>query len=134
MKKKAFLSILACSLLLQGCSFTSPVGTVHVEFDSSETTDDFQFIDSDGNGYLSFDEVYSLSIDSLSRSINKPHSNQDDNEVVKTLADYFAKLIFQLVEMPIDKEIPIEMIKQKICEGGKAASYLEMFICADNFT
>ena len=93
-----------------------------------------KIIDSDGNGYLSFDEVYSLSIDSLSRSINKPHSNQDDNEVVKTLADYFAKLIFQLVEMPIDKEIPIEMIKQKICEGGKAASYLEMFICADNFT
>ena len=35
--------------------------------------------------------------------------------------------------MPLDSEIPIDFIKQKITEGGIAASYLEMLICADNF-
>ena len=92
-----------------------------------------KIIDSDGNGNLSFDEVYSLSIESLTRTLDKSKGNEDD-EVVMVLADYFAKLIFQLVGTPIDQEIPIEVIKQKICEGGKAAGYLEMFICADNFT
>ena len=92
-----------------------------------------KIIDSDGNGNLSFDEVYSLSIGSLTRTLDKSKGNEDD-EVVMVLADYFAKLIFQLVGTPIDQEIPIEVIKQKICEGGKAAGYLEMFICADNFT
>jgi hypothetical protein len=43
-------------------------------------------------------------------------------------------LIFELVGKPITEEIPIDVIKKKICEGGKAAEYLEMFICADNFT
>ena len=92
-------------------------------------------IDTDSNGKLSFEEVYSISIESLSRSFdNKKKQENDYDEIVKILADYFARLIFQLVNMPITQEIPMDLIRQKICEGGKEASYLEMFICADNFT
>ena len=49
-------------------------------------------------------------------------------------ATYFANLIFQLVGKPIDEEIPLDLIKEKIIEGKSAAGYLEMFICADGFT
>jgi hypothetical protein len=89
-------------------------------------------IDEDGNGNLSFEEVYSLSLESLSRNLQK--NETEENDIVKILADFFARLIFELVGKPITEEIPIDVIKKKICEGGKAAEYLEMFICADNFT
>lgn len=92
-----------------------------------------RIIDSDGNGYLSFEEVYSLSIDSLSRQLSKGKEMNENDIVITLLADYFAKLIFQLVGRPINEEIPITEIKAKIYEGGQAAEYLQMFICADNF-
>ena len=60
--------------------------------------------------------------------------NEKDDEVVNCLASYFANLIFQLVDMDIDQEIPMDKIKEKILEGQSAAGYLEMFICADSFT
>ena len=92
-----------------------------------------RIVDSDGNGHLSFEEVYSLSIDSLSRQLSKGKEMTENDIVITLLADYFAKLIFQLVGRPINEEIPITEIKAKIYEGGQAAEYLEMFICADNF-
>ena len=92
----------------------------------------FNVIDADGNGLLSFDEVYEISKQSLQRTLGD--KNDDDDEVVNCLATYFANLIFQLVDMPIDDEIPMDKIKEKILEGQSAAGYLEMFICADSFT
>ena len=92
----------------------------------------FHIIDSDGNGFLSFDEVYEISKSSLQRSLGDKNNKND--EVVNTLSSYFANLIFQLVDMPIDQEISIEKIREKILEGQDAAGYLEMFICADSFT
>ncbi len=93
----------------------------------------FHVIDSDGNGLLSFDEVYEISKKSLMRTLGDKNDNNDD-EVVNSLASYFANLIFQLVDMDIDQEIPMDKIKEKILEGQSAAGYLEMFICADSFT
>ncbi len=92
----------------------------------------FHIIDTDGNGFLSFDEVYEISKGSLQRTLGDKDDNND--EVVSTLASYFANLIFQLVDMPIDQEISIEKIREKILEGQEAAGYLEMFICSDSFT
>ena len=93
-----------------------------------------KIIDTDKNGKLSFYEVYDLSVASLKRTIGSEEDNiKNGREVIKILGDFFAKLIFQLVDMPLNSEIPIEIIKQKITEGGIAASYLEMLICADNF-
>ena len=97
----------------------------------------FKVIDTDGNGLLSFDEVYELSKASLERTIGdkkKESEEEDKNDVVTILATYFANLIFQLVDKPIDEEIPLDLIKDKIIEGKSAAGYLEMFICADSFT
>ena len=91
-----------------------------------------KIIDTDGNQKLSFYEVYDLSVASLKRTIGEDY-NKNAQEVIRTLADFFAKLIFRLVDMPLNLEIPISLIKQKILEGGEAASYLEMLICADNF-
>ena len=92
----------------------------------------FHIIDSDGNGFLSFDEVYEISKNSLQRTLGDKIDRND--EVINTLSIYFANLIFQLVDMPIDQEISIEKIREKILEGQDAAGYLEMFICADSFT
>ena len=98
----------------------------------------FKVIDTDGNGLLSYDEVFELSKTSLERTIGegrKERGNDDDEEdVVMILAEYFANLIFQLVDKPVDEEIPLELIREKIIEGKSAAGYLEMFICADGFT
>jgi Ca2+-binding EF-hand superfamily protein len=94
----------------------------------------FHIIDTDGNGFLSFDEVYEISKGSLQRTLGDKDDNNDNDEVVSTLASFFANLIFQLVDMPIDQEISIEKIREKILEGQEAAGYLEMFICSDSFT
>ena len=91
-----------------------------------------KIIDTDGNQKLSFYEVYDLSTASLKRTIGEDYS-KDARDVIRNLGDFFAKLIFQLVDMPLNSEIPISLIKKKILEGGEAASYLEMLICADNF-
>ena len=101
----------------------------------SEKIDTFlNIIDSDGNGLLSFDEVYEISKGSLKRTLGEDKENENNEEnVVNILATFFANLIFQLVDMPIDKEIPMDKIKEKILEGKEAAEYLQMFICADSF-
>lgn len=97
-------------------------------------------IDSDKNGALSYAEVLDLSIASLGRAFNiisnkdDEDDNKDKDEVILILAEFFAQYIFNLVDTPITEEIPIGNIKKKILEKGRATSYLEMFICADNFT
>lgn len=91
----------------------------------------FKIIDNDGNGLLSFDEVYEISLMSLKRTVK----NEDENsmEVVEELAQFFATLIFKLVDVDIDDEIPLPKVKEKIIGGGEEAEYLEMFCCADGF-
>ena len=90
------------------------------------------------NGLLSFEEVFDISKESLLRSLgdknNQEEEENNEESVVNILATYFANLIFQLVEMPIDEEIPMDLIRNKIVEGKEAEGYLEMFICADSFT
>ena len=101
----------------------------------NEKIDTFlSIIDSDGNGLLSFDEVYEISKGSLKRVLGEDNENENNEEnIVNILATFFANLIFQLVDMPIDKEIPMDKIREKILEGKEAAEYLQMFICADSF-
>ncbi len=101
-----------------------------------------KIIDTDGNCHLSYKEVLSISIDSLNREFLKNKSKDDDeeytqnqNEIVQTLASFFANLIFQLVERKTNEEIPIAEIKDKILKGAESEKkYLEMFICANSFT
>lgn len=87
-------------------------------------------IDTDGNGHLSYDEVYELSIASLQRSIE----TNGPGEVIKEIAQYFADLIFKLVDIPKNMEIPLPKIKEKILLGGTEGHYLEMFCCTDTIS
>lgn len=69
----------------------------------------FKIIDTDGNGLLSYDEVEELSHRSLQRS---PFFSDSDDPMIKELANYFADLIFQLVSIDRDKEIPLPAIRE----------------------
>jgi Ca2+-binding EF-hand superfamily protein len=72
----------------------------------------FKIIDTDGNGLLSYEEVLDLSLMSLKRNIKG-----EDNaslEIINELAKYFADLIFKLVDVDKDDEIPLPKIKEVI--------------------
>ncbi len=57
---------------------------------------------------LSYEEVISLSRSSLKRTIKDPESS----EIVDELAEYFARLIFRLVDISMDREIELMKIKE----------------------
>jgi len=68
----------------------------------------FKIIDTDGNGLLSYGEVKELSLISLRRSIR---GDSKSDEVIFELAKYFADLIFKLVDINKDDQIPLPKIK-----------------------
>lgn len=127
MKKKAFLSILTCSLLLQGCSFTSPVGTVHVEFNSTETTDDFQFIDSDGNVTKLDPSDITVFVDDLLDSVDVPNGGSTaelKDFVYKNLEK--AGIDLNNLVSEEDKEQTEQVIKDSLEEHGVDTSDLDI--------
>ena len=74
---------------------------------------------------LSKEEVFSLSKICLSKFIKK-------GRIHTSLANYYTKLIFQAAGVPLDqKEIKLELIKQRILEGHKDSDMLKMF-CGAN--
>jgi Ca2+-binding EF-hand superfamily protein len=91
----------------------------------------FKIIDSDGNGLLSYDEVYEISLMSLQRNVSNEEGSNE--QVINELAEYFANLIFKLVNVDREEEIPLPVIKERIIVGGEEAKYLEMFCCTDGF-
>jgi Ca2+-binding EF-hand superfamily protein len=87
-------------------------GMITIKSDSISDKIDmfFKIIDTDGNGLLSYDEVLELSLMSLKRNIKGEDKNSE--EVVSELAKYFADLIFKLVDVDKDDEIPLPKIKE----------------------
>lgn len=127
MKKKVFLSILACSLLLQGCSLTSPAGTVHVEFNSTETTDDFQFIDSDGNVTKLDPSDITVFVDDLLDSVDIPNGGSTaelKDFVYKNLEK--AGIDLNNLVSEEDKEQAEQIIKDSLEEQGVDTSDLDI--------
>ena len=120
-----------------------------MKFDSIENKLDLfmRIIDSDNNGKMSFEEVFELAKISLERFFKNKNCNKeeekDQNYIIFELADYFAKLIFDIMDIDLNKEIEIDSIKRKIMlnqlnekkfkEGILASEYLEMFVCCDMF-
>ncbi|KAM3130325.1 hypothetical protein pb186bvf_017538 [Paramecium bursaria] len=72
--------------------------------------------DTDGNGNLSADEIFKLS-----------HSE----EFLDMLCEYYTRLIFQVVNVDINDEIPLEQIKEVILSGNEESDLLCMFCGAD---
>ena len=102
----------------------------------------FRILDENGDGSLDYNEVYNLSLVSLQRTLpqnpldflKKPEEvKKNEKEIIDILAEFFSKLIFSLVNIDINDDIPIDVLRQKMQEGGEATEYLEMFLCADNF-
>ena len=124
-------------------------GMVTMKFDTIENKLDLfmRIIDADNNGKMAFEEVFELSKISLERFFKNKDSNKEEekeqNYIIFELADYFAKLIFDIMDIDLNKEIEIDSIKKKIMlnqlnekkfnEGILASEYLEMFVCSDMF-
>lgn len=124
-------------------------GLVTMKFDTIENKLDLfmRIIDADHNGKMAFEEVFELSKISLERFFKNKDSNKEEekeqNYIIFELADYFAKLIFDIMDIDLNKEIEIDSIKRKIMlnqlnekkfnEGILASEYLEMFVCCDMF-
>ena len=124
-------------------------GLVTMKFDTIENKLDLfmRIIDADNNGKMAFEEVFELSKISLERFFKNKDSNKEEekeqNYIIFELADYFAKLIFDIMDIDLNKEIEIDSIKKKIMlnqlnekkfnEGILASEYLEMFVCSDMF-
>ena len=127
MKKKTFLSILVCSLLLQGCSFKSPVGTFHVDFDSTETSDDFQFIDSDGNVTKLDASDITVFVDDLLENVDIPNggSTAELKDFVYKSLDNAGIDLNNLVSEE-DKEQAEKIIKDSLEEQGVDTSNLDI--------
>ena len=103
----------------------------------------FEILDENGDGSLDYNEVYNLSLVSLQRTLSQnpldilrktEKQKMNQKEVIEILEEFFSKMIFSLVNIDTQDDIPIDILRKKIQEGGEAAEYLKMFLCADNFT
>ena len=63
---------------------------------------------------------------------NKSESNEEES-VTNILAEFLTKFVFELVDIDIDGEIPIDLLRAKMDEKNEQSDYLEFFLCADNF-
>jgi len=102
----------------------------------------FEILDENGDGSLDYNEVYNLSLVSLQRTLpqnpldimkKSEEEKKSEKEVIDVLAEFFSNMIFDLVNIDVKDDIPIDVLRKKMQEGGEAAEYLEMFLCADNF-
>ena len=104
----------------------------------------FQILDENGDGSFDYNEVYNLSLISLQRvlaenkkkeeSENKENKSENEDEnVTNILAEFLTKFVFELVDINIDGEIPIDLLRAKMDEKNEQSDYLEFFLCADNF-
>lgn len=61
--------------------------------------------DQDGNGNLSYDEIYQLSKISLQNSFRFKSRDFSQDHFLTDLCEFFSKLIFEICEVPLDEEI-----------------------------
>ena len=106
----------------------------------------FKILDENSDGYLTYEEIYKLSIICLQKitlnideefeefeKIKKQNNNSQDFQVVEVLADYFCKMIFKLVKIDINEKIPLKALKEMIMKGGEEADYIELLFGSSNF-
>lgn len=74
------------------------------------------------------DEIFNLTKICLSKYI---HVKDESDDFLDMLCEYFTRLIFQAVDVPIDEEIGLEKIKEVILSGNEDSDLLCMFCGAD---
>lgn len=70
----------------------------------------FKIIDEDGNGRLSYAEVYEI----CASSFEKFTPNLQADDCMRALTEFFTSIIFRAVGKELDEEIPLWEIKQAI--------------------
>lgn len=74
------------------------------------------------------DEIFNLTKICLSKYI---HVKDENDDFLDMLCEYFTRLIFQAVDVPIEEEIGLEKIKEVILSGNEDSDLLCMFCGAD---
>ena len=74
------------------------------------------------------DEIFNLTKICLSKYI---HVKDENDDFLDMLCEYFTRLIFQAVDVPMDQEIGLEKIKEVILSGNDDSDLLCMFCGAD---
>ena len=91
----------------------------------------FNLVDEDGNGELSFEEIYNLcqrSFEPLKDQLNE--CNEQDELFFENLAKFFTNFIFEKTGVDLEDEITPDQLKEAIIESKEGADLLEMF-CGD---
>ena len=105
----------------------------------------FEILNNNSDGYLTYDDIYKLSIVCLQKitlniedesDFEKYLKENDDKDlkIVEGLAEYFCKMIFKLVNIDINEKIPLKLLKKMIIQGGEQADYIELLFGSANFT
>ena len=104
----------------------------------------FEILDENSKGYMTYDDIYKFGIISLQKIIfnfetfeafirAKNKSKNMDFKIIETLADYFSRMIFKLVNIDIKGNIPLKLLKKMIIQGGEQADYIEFLFGSGNF-
>ena len=104
----------------------------------------FGILDQNSKGYMTYDDIYKFGIISLQKiSFNfetiedfnreKNKGKNMDIKIIETLADYFSRMIFKLVNIDIKDNIPLKLLKKMIIQGGEQADYIEFLFGSGNF-
>lgn len=73
--KKKYLIILGCTLLLTGCSVSTPYGTARLTFDSSEVSDKVTYTDDNGKSVVIDTSSAKAYVDQLLNSVDLPQGS-----------------------------------------------------------
>ncbi|CDW84189.1 leucine rich repeat family protein [Stylonychia lemnae] len=100
----------------------------------------FKLIDEDGNGFLSYDEIYNLCNRSFANIQDSPKRRQsrrlnkkeEKDDFFLKLSEYFTQYIFKSVNLNMDQEISIDGMKKIVSQNKDGADLLEMFCGEDN--
>ncbi len=99
----------------------------------------FKLIDEDGNGMLSYQEIYNLCKRSFKNyngnnvgSQLGEKTNQIEDDFFKNLSEYFTLFIFKCVNMDPSQEISMAEMKEVVRMNKDGADLLEMFCGEDN--
>ena len=104
----------------------------------------FDMLDEKSKGYMTYDDIYKFGVISLQKitfnfesidDYNKAKNNKNnmDIKIIETLADYFSRMIFKLVNIDIKGHIPLELLKKFVLQGGEQADNIEFLFGSGNF-
>lgn len=102
----------------------------------------FEILDESHKNILRYNDVYNLCKVSLKKILPlynfdrfkiKEMNRSEKINIIEMLSEFFCKLIYNLVKIDINKNIPIPLLREKIINGGDISHYLEMFLGAENF-